>query len=97
VASSFGLLHGFGFASALREVGLPHAEIPAALLAFNAGVELGQLAYVCAAFGLAALARRAAPRLTAAAALARAEHAAAYGAGTVAAWWTIARIAAFSA
>jgi hypothetical protein len=46
VAFAFGLLHGFGFASGLTALGLPRAEIPLALLAFNVGVELGQLAFV---------------------------------------------------
>jgi hydrogenase/urease accessory protein HupE len=47
VSASFGLLHGFGFASALGEIGLPQTEIPAALLAFNVGVEIGQILFVC--------------------------------------------------
>jgi len=46
VAFGFGLLHGFGFASGLSTVGMPRAEIPLALLMFNIGVELGQLAFV---------------------------------------------------
>ncbi len=46
VSASFGLLHGFGFASALGEIGLPQTEIPAALLAFNMGVEIGQIMFV---------------------------------------------------
>lgn len=46
VSSSFGLLHGFGFASALMEIGLPQNERVKALLFFNVGVELGQLAFV---------------------------------------------------
>jgi hydrogenase/urease accessory protein HupE len=46
VSASFGLLHGFGFASALSEIGLPQTEIPAALLAFNVGVEIGQILFV---------------------------------------------------
>ena len=46
VAFSFGLLHGFGFAGALAEVGLPQKAIPVALLTFNVGVELGQLIFV---------------------------------------------------
>jgi hydrogenase/urease accessory protein HupE len=46
VAFTFGLLHGFGFAGALSEVGLPQTDIPYALLFFNVGVELGQLAFV---------------------------------------------------
>jgi len=40
----FGLIHGFGFAGALRQISLPHSEIPLALLSFNIGVEAGQLA-----------------------------------------------------
>jgi hydrogenase/urease accessory protein HupE len=46
VSSSFGLLHGFGFASALMEIGLPENERVVALLFFNVGVELGQLVFV---------------------------------------------------
>ncbi len=46
VAFVFGLLHGFGFASGLSAMGLPRAEIPLALLLFNVGVELGQIAFV---------------------------------------------------
>lgn len=46
MALAFGLLHGLGFAGALREVGLPENEIPLALAAFNAGIELGQLLFV---------------------------------------------------
>ena len=46
VAFAFGLLHGFGFASALTSAGLPRAELPLALLSFNVGVEIGQLAFV---------------------------------------------------
>jgi len=46
VAFAFGLLHGFGFASGLSAMGLPKAEIPLALLLFNLGVEIGQVAFV---------------------------------------------------
>jgi len=46
IAFTFGLLHGLGFAGALSEVGLPQQAIPVALLFFNVGVELGQLAFV---------------------------------------------------
>ncbi len=46
VAFAFGLLHGFGFASGLRSIGLPQGEVPLALLTFNVGVETGQLAFV---------------------------------------------------
>jgi hydrogenase/urease accessory protein HupE len=50
VAFTFGLLHGFGFASALKQVGLPQTEIPIALLFFNVGVEVGQLLFIVAVF-----------------------------------------------
>jgi len=46
VAFAFGLLHGFGFASALTGAGLPRQELPLALLSFNVGVEIGQLGFV---------------------------------------------------
>ncbi len=46
VAFSFGLLHGFGFAGALQEIGLPQQDIPLALLTFNIGVEIGQLIFI---------------------------------------------------
>ncbi|MEP4769166.1 MAG: HupE/UreJ family protein [Roseibium sp.] len=46
VTFAFGLLHGLGFAGALKEIGLPQTDIPLALLAFNIGVEAGQLAFV---------------------------------------------------
>lgn len=46
VAFAFGLLHGFGFASALTSAGLPHHELPFALVSFNVGVELGQLGFI---------------------------------------------------
>ena len=58
VAFSFGLLHGFGFASALSDIGLPQGDIPLALFAFNVGVELGQLAFVAAVLSVVALSKR---------------------------------------
>jgi len=48
VSFGFGLLHGLGFAGALREFGLPPDRLPLALLAFNGGVEIGQLLFVAA-------------------------------------------------
>lgn len=92
VAFSFGLLHGFGFASALADIGLPQGDLPLALFAFNVGVECGQLAFVAAVLSVAALARRAgaglrvqryAPRL------------APYAIGTLAAFWFFQRLARF--
>src|ERR1700704_360014 len=65
IAFSFGLLHGFGFAGALAEVGLPHHAIPIALLFFNLGVEIGQLVFVAAVLTVGEQFRRAlALRLT---------------------------------
>jgi hydrogenase/urease accessory protein HupE len=58
VAFMFGLLHGFGFAGALAEVGLPQQAIPVALLTFNIGVEIGQLTFVVAIVALVALCAR---------------------------------------
>ena len=49
VAFLFGLLHGFGFAGALAEIGLPQDDVPLALLTFNLGVEIGQLVIVAVA------------------------------------------------
>jgi hypothetical protein len=58
MAAVFGLLHGLGFAGALAEIGLPAGEIPAALLAFNAGIESGQLLFIGGVLALSSLARR---------------------------------------
>jgi hypothetical protein len=55
----FGLIHGFGFAGALREIALPRAQLPIALVSFNLGVELGQLAVLSLALPIALRARRA--------------------------------------
>ncbi len=58
IAFVFGLLHGLGFAGALREIGLPDDAIFASLLLFNVGIEIGQLLVIAVALTLAALARR---------------------------------------
>jgi hypothetical protein len=57
VSFTFGLLHGFGFAGALSEVGLPPAAIPVALLFFNLGVEFGQLVFITGVLGVWMVAR----------------------------------------
>lgn len=62
MALSFGLLHGLGFAGALKEVGLPAHEIPTALFAFNVGIEIGQLLFVGFALAVAQLGRFVPPR-----------------------------------
>ena len=88
VAFAFGLLHGFGFASGLAQLGLPKSEIPLALLLFNVGVEIGQLAFV---IGILLLERSFRllefhwPRLV--------ERFPGYLVGTLGAFWTIQRVA----
>lgn len=52
VAFAFGLLHGFGFASALTGAGLPRQDLPLALITFNVGVELGQLGFIALTLAL---------------------------------------------
>ena len=91
VAFSFGLLHGFGFAGALEEVGLPQTAIPTALLMFNVGVEVGQLIFV-GAFLLLRTAWQRALRLPSPDWMTRT---ATYGIGTVAMYWVLERVIAF--
>jgi hydrogenase/urease accessory protein HupE len=57
VAGLFGLVHGLGFASALTEIGLPATALPTALLLFNLGLEIGQIAFVAVVLGLFACGR----------------------------------------
>jgi len=63
LAFAFGLIHGFGFASVLSEIGLPRSGVVAALLAFNVGVECGQLCVVLAVLPVLLFAARRAPRV----------------------------------
>ncbi len=90
VAFIFGLLHGLGFAGALSEVGLPQQAIPLALLFFNVGVELGQLAFIATMLGLATATRHLPVR-----APAWGWRAMPYAIGSVAMFWVIQRTAAF--
>lgn len=90
VAFTFGLLHGFGFAGALKEIGLPQKDVPLALLTFNVGVETGQLMFVAAVL-LTCAAFRSLTNLP----LARARTAAGYAIGTAASVWFLSRMAAF--
>jgi len=86
VAFSFGLLHGFGFAGALSEIGLPAQAIPLALLFFNVGVEIGQLTFIAAILVIAWILRHASapiPRWS--------PKLAAYVIGSVAAFWVFER------
>jgi hydrogenase/urease accessory protein HupE len=86
VAFGFGLVHGLGFAGALKEIGLPQQHLSVALLTFNVGVEVGQLA----AIGAAWLVYRAASRVPR---LAQARTGVLYAIGSVAAYWSWLRIA----
>jgi hydrogenase/urease accessory protein HupE len=90
VAFVFGLLHGFGFAGALVEVGLPQQAIPLALLFFNIGVEVGQLVFVAAVLALGQFVRR-----LGSLPLRQGQFAASYAIGGLAALWTFERIAGF--
>jgi hydrogenase/urease accessory protein HupE len=96
VAFAFGLLHGLGFASALLAIGLPEDHVPAALLFFNVGVELGQLGVIAVVILLALASRRLAGRFGVRPGWLR--TGVVYAMGTVAASWSIERIVAvFSA
>jgi hydrogenase/urease accessory protein HupE len=92
VAFSFGLLHGFGFAGALSEIGLPRGDIPLALLTFNLGVEVGQLVFIAAVLTAKAVADRAGlpPVLER-----HARTVAAYAIGGMAASWLLERLVGF--
>ena len=87
MALLFGLLHGLGFAGALREVGLPQGEIPLALFSFNVGIEIGQLVFVAALLVLTPLVRRIPLPFGAAIP----QRAAVYVMGSLAAFWMIQR------
>jgi len=87
VAFLFGLLHGFGFAGALAEIGLPQGEVPMALLTFNLGVEAGQLVIVAVAM-LVLWALRRVHALYAA----RAQMVSAYAIGSIAFMWLLQRV-----
>jgi hydrogenase/urease accessory protein HupE len=96
VSSSFGLLHGFGFAAALGDVGLPQRDLVIGLIAFNLGVEIGQLLFAAALLGLAFLLKHIPRRqLASPASFARYRLALAYGVGTIAVFWMIQRSAEF--
>ena len=90
MAFAFGLLHGFGFAGALANVGLPRADIPLALLTFNLGVELGQIVFVFMALAVIWLLGRIRKEWPTWAA-----QVPAYGIGTIAAFWLVERLVGF--
>jgi hypothetical protein len=90
VAFGFGLVHGLGFAGALKEIGLPDSHFMLALLTFNVGVEIGQLLAVGAAW----LVYRAVRQLPV---MPQARLAALYAIGTMAAYWSVERVFAIVA
>jgi hydrogenase/urease accessory protein HupE len=87
VSFLFGLVHGLGFAGALKNVGLPQSHLPLALLTFNVGVEIGQLTMVLVAF---AVVRAPFPQRW----LTGARRPALYAIGIVAAYWSWQRVVA---
>jgi hydrogenase/urease accessory protein HupE len=87
IAFSFGLLHGFAFAGSLADIGLPPHNIPAALLLFNCGVEIGQLLFVGAVLLVIALLRRLGWDR-----VGGARWAVPYAIGTLASYWMIERV-----
>jgi hypothetical protein len=90
VAFIFGLLHGFGFAGALSEVGLPQSDITLALLMFNIGVEAGQLLFIAAVLvAIGAWKRLVRMELT------WLPRTTAYGIGAVSVYWVLSRVALF--
>lgn len=87
VSFLFGLVHGLGFAGALKSVGIPQSHLPLALLCFNGGVEIGQLMMVLLAY---VIVRLPVPAVW----LGRARRPALYAVGVVAAYWSWHRVAA---
>ena len=97
VSASFGLLHGFGFASALADIGLPQTEIPAALLAFNVGVEIGQVLFVATVLLLFWLITQCLNKLKFNSDnwLQKIEKPIAYSVGSITVFWTVERVSGF--
>ena len=90
VAFLFGLVHGLGFAGALKDIGLPERHAPVALLSFNLGVEAGQLLVIALAWGLVLVTRR----FKVAAAV---RKIALYAIGSVSVFWTFSRLMVIAA
>ena len=89
VAFSFGLLHGFGFAGALADIGLPQTTIPSALLFFNVGVELGQILFIFIVLAIIRLLKLKASWP------AYLKKIPAYAIGAIASFWLIERVVGF--
>lgn len=97
VAASFGLLHGFGFASVLREIGLPDQGLLTALLAFNIGIEIGQVIFAALLFALLQMVMRFRPVQPKSvrhqgAAPVQLQRFAGYALGIIASYWLIGRV-----
>lgn len=90
IAFLFGLLHGFGFGGALRDIGLPQQDVPLALFTFNLGVEAGQLLFVTAVLMVLAAARA-----LLAFRILWTRTVAAYGIGCISAFWFVSRVWSF--
>ena len=90
VAFTFGLLHGFGFAGALAEIGLPQNEIPLALAGFNIGVELGQIFFVLLTLLLWKMVKPLIPAQNS-----KVQKILPYAIGTLSMFWLIERISGF--
>jgi hydrogenase/urease accessory protein HupE len=96
VAFGFGLLHGLGFARALLDIGLPQMDVPLALLAFNVGVEVGQLMFIAVVLALSWLIAWAYPRFkTWFLPGSRGIHMASYAIGGISAYWLMQRLSGF--
>lgn len=96
VSSSFGLLHGFGFAAALGEIGLPQTELVTGLLFFNLGVEIGQVLFAAGVIGLIrTLQRLTGDWLQQTGRVAAVRTSAGYLVGVVATYWLVERCASF--
>jgi len=91
VSFTFGLLHGFGFAGALAEIGLPEQSVPLALLFFNVGVESGQLMFVSVVISLGFIIKK----LLQTKQLNIAKTIMVYGIGSMASFWFVERVSAF--
>lgn len=90
VSAFFGLLHGLGFAAALTQIGLPSTDVVWALLAFNVGVELGQVGFVIALLALGLVTNRFIKVEAAWFKLGR--KSLIYGVGIVAGYWAVDRL-----
>jgi hydrogenase/urease accessory protein HupE len=95
VSFLFGLVHGLGFAGALKDIGLPQTHLPLALLCFNVGVEIGQLMMVLLAYVLVDRIPVLIPSTQRW--LGRARRPALYAIGVIAVYWSFTRIAAIVA